>query len=158
MRTFQHLYQPTEHDWMSWLPLSLNYLVCCPYFIKKFINEKFSQAWSRLEHLAETSLKVVFLKLVYREPLSSIILEPAENRSLHAIPMLTCFLGSCVQLNNIRELAGWLWTSVFGKIAWSIVSHNHKLISNLQLTILKHTWDVVFVTLIQPLFSKLEYK
>ena len=39
------------------------------------------QGSRRLEHLLEMLVKVVYLKLVYREPPPSIILQPAENLS-----------------------------------------------------------------------------
>ena len=39
-----------------------------------------------IEHLVETSTKVVFHKLVYRKPPSSILV-PTENHSLHTVKM-----------------------------------------------------------------------
>ena len=55
-----------------------------------------------LEHLVETSVKVVSFKLVYREPPSSIILEPAENRSLHVCVCI--MLSSNATYNIIRTV------------------------------------------------------
>ena len=50
-----------------------------PWFPKAFYS------WRWLENMVAMSVKVVSFKLVYKEPPSSIIFEPAENCSFHVV-------------------------------------------------------------------------